>query len=122
MAAEHPDSGRSGTMANKSLAATARKVLLRRGRTFLRKYQSAGSGQATPMGTDLLSALSDSERRELEDIHGALERIERGIYGRCEICMERIDRSQLELVPWLRVCDPCANLADEDEDAAHEPR
>jgi len=108
-------------MANKSLAATARKSLLRRGRAILRKYQSSGGSQSKTADTDLLDLLTDAERRELEDIHGALERIERGIYGRCELCLERIERTRLEAIPWLRVCDHCANLADDDEDIAREP-
>lgn len=108
-------------MANKSLAASARKVLLRRGRTILRRYQSSGSSRAYTSDGDLLGALTDSERRELEEIHGALERIERGIYGQCDICGDKIARDRLEAVPWLRVCDSCANLADEEEDAAHDP-
>ena len=108
-------------MANKSLTATARKTLLRRGRAILRKYQSSGGSQSKPAETDLLAALTDAERRELEDIHGALERIERGIYGRCELCLESIERALLEASPWLRVCDHCANLADDEEDIAPEP-
>ncbi len=108
-------------MANKSLAATARKVLLRRGRTILRRHQSSGSSRAKQADVDLLAALSESERRELEEIHGALERIERGIYGHCELCSEKLPREQLETVPWLRVCDSCSNLSDEEEDAAHDP-
>jgi len=87
---------------NKSLAATARRALLRQGRAILGRYQGSAEGE------DLLAAMTEVERQQLEEVHAALERIERGVFGRCEVCYERLDRSRIEVIPWLRFCDGCA--------------
>ena len=89
-------------MANKSLTAAARKQLLRRGRSLLRLCQDYGS-----QDSDFLAGLSPSERTELEQIHAALERIERGIFGRCEACGLKMDRELVLQAPWRRNCAPC---------------
>jgi DnaK suppressor protein len=57
---------------------------------------------------DFLAALSDVERRELAEVHAALERLEQGIYGYCQGCGERIHELRLEAVPWARCCIRCA--------------
>ncbi len=87
---------------NKSLAATARRALLRRGRAILARHQDSAEGE------DLLAAMTEVERQQLEEIHAALERIERGVFGRCEVCDERLERARVEVIPWLRFCDHCA--------------
>jgi hypothetical protein len=98
------------SMANKSLTATARKALLRRGRVILRRHQGSAGAEV-----DLLSLLSETERHQLEEIHAALERIERGIFGRCETCFEPLDPARITAMPWLRKCDECAEAGDSDE-------
>lgn len=82
--------------------ATARKRLLRRGRALLR------SGASRAAGADVLAGLEDGERRELTEVHRALERIERGIYGRCEGCFEAVGDDRLEAVPHEPLCASCA--------------
>lgn len=96
-------------MANTNQASRARKVLLRRGRSMLRlRADALGDGSADADGTpDYLAGLSDSERRELAEIHAALERIERGIFGRCEHCSEVIEPPRVEATPWVRTCSRC---------------
>lgn len=94
-------------MMNRSFAASARKRMLRRGRALLRLRHDGGkpsSGQP-----DYLAGLSDAERDELAEIHGALERIERGIYGRCDSCFGDVEQERLEDVPWERECQSCAS-------------
>jgi RNA polymerase-binding transcription factor DksA len=102
-------------MANTSQASKARKVLLRRGRSMLRlRADALGDGTAAADGTpDFLAGLSDTERAELAEIHAALERIERGIFGRCEHCSEVIEAARIDATPWVRTCSRC-------EGAAHE--
>jgi RNA polymerase-binding protein DksA len=42
--------------------------------------------------------------RAIED---ALARINRGSFGVCEVCKQRISKARLEAVPWTRVCRDC---------------
>lgn len=96
-------------MANRSFTALARKALLRRGRGILRLRQDCGEAATGADGQpDFLAGLSDAERHELEEIHAALERIERGIFGKCEVCCERIERERLEKLPYQRECQQCS--------------
>jgi RNA polymerase-binding transcription factor DksA len=103
-------------MANRSFTALARKALLRRGRSILRLRQDCGeSNNAGDGEPDFLAGLSESERHELEEIHAALERIERGIFGKCEVCCERIERERLEKLPYERQCARCDDAEASDE-------
>jgi hypothetical protein len=86
---------------NRNLVATARKQLLRRGRALLRAAQAGG---ARP---DAIGALGQAELTELQEIHSALERIERGIYGRCEGCHSDLEEEQIQRAPWARRCTTC---------------
>ena len=91
-------------MAKKNTTQLARKALLRRGRALLRLRADVVADAGEP---DFLAGLSDSERRELEQIHAALERIERGIFGRCEECGDKIEVTRIEKVPYVRLCGGC---------------
>jgi DnaK suppressor protein len=53
--------------------------------------------------------LMDSERKILEEIHDALQRIEDGTYGICESNEEPIKKERLEAIPWARYCITCAS-------------
>ncbi|MEE2656968.1 MAG: TraR/DksA family transcriptional regulator [Candidatus Latescibacterota bacterium] len=66
---------------------------------------------------ELLVALGDTERRELEEITLALEKLEMEDYGRCEACLETplklcdscpfIPKTRLEALPTARLCVAC---------------
>ena len=66
---------------------------------------------------ELLVALGDTERRELEEITLALEKLETGTYGKCEACLETplnlcegcpfIPKMRLEALPTARLCVSC---------------
>ena len=86
---------------NRTLVATARKKLLRRGRAMLR------SAQATGAGPQALGTMNEPQLTELREIHAALERIERGIFGRCDTCQAAIEETTLEATPWERDCLTC---------------
>jgi RNA polymerase-binding transcription factor DksA len=93
---------------NRTIAAAARKRLLRRGRALLRLRQDfSGETKQGDDGPDYLAGLSDGERFELAEIHSALERIERGIFGRCDTCFERIEVSRIEEKASERECSAC---------------
>ncbi len=42
--------------------------------------------------------------RTLDEVDGALERIDQGTYGTCEVCGARIDEARLEADPTTRSC------------------
>ncbi|HUH05513.1 MAG TPA: TraR/DksA C4-type zinc finger protein [Kofleriaceae bacterium] len=88
-------------MVKKNMTQLARKALLRHGRDLLKQR-----GKVRPNA--FLDGLSDDQRHELEEVHAALERIERGIFGTCEGCGTRISEARIALVPYLRTCDTCA--------------
>lgn len=86
---------------NRGLVASARKKLLRRGRALLR------GAKGRPDGLGPLGQMSEADVSELREIHAALERIERGIFGRCDGCQAPVEEHRLEELPWERHCASC---------------
>jgi DnaK suppressor protein len=58
----------------------------------------------------VLERLGDREEQELEDIEAALVRIDRGTYGRCELCGGPIGHQRLGAIPEVRTCITCSAL------------
>jgi len=54
--------------------------------------------------------LMDSERKLIEQIDDALERIQDGTYGVCDGIGEPIPVERLQAIPWARYCVACARL------------
>ena len=48
--------------------------------------------------------LYDQLRRDLDDIEKALQRMDDGTYGTCEVCGNEIGEARLEVMPATRVC------------------
>lgn len=59
-------------------------------------------------GDEVLDALEDSAIAELAEIRTALERIEKGTYGVCATCGDRIGAKRLEALPYATQCINCA--------------
>jgi RNA polymerase-binding transcription factor DksA len=65
------------------------------------------------LGTDnyeqefTLSLLQNQEQA-LEEITHALDRIDRGTFGRCEECQGPIPKARLQALPYTRHCVACA--------------
>jgi RNA polymerase-binding transcription factor DksA len=53
-----------------------------------------------------------NERMILEEITLALERIDRGTFGRCEECQGPIPRERLRELPYTRFCVTCARKSE----------
>ncbi|MCX8082292.1 MAG: TraR/DksA family transcriptional regulator [bacterium] len=51
--------------------------------------------------------ISDEERKILENINLAIEKIEKNIYGICEKCGKKIAISRLKAIPYARYCIKC---------------
>lgn len=54
--------------------------------------------------------LMDSERKVIAEIDYALNRIEEGSYGICEVDGEPIPKQRLDAIPWAKFCVGCASL------------
>ena len=61
---------------------------------------------------EMLFELSDNERATLDQIEGALRKMEKGIYGLCESCQKPIPGPRLQAVPFARYCISCQSSAE----------
>ena len=67
------------------------------------------SQQAVEMENfDVVDALEESEIKELEMIQHALERIDKGTYGKCESCGKDIGEARIMAIPYSTICINCA--------------
>ena len=60
---------------------------------------------------DVLGAISDSARAELQQVEAALRRLDAGRYGSCAVCGEDIEPERLAAVPYTDRCRACAERA-----------
>jgi DnaK suppressor protein len=58
-------------------------------------------------------SLLANEKDALDQIDGALKRIEDGSYGQCETCAVKIPESRLEAIPYAARCVHCASQQEE---------
>jgi DnaK suppressor protein len=58
----------------------------------------------------ILLSTSENDRNLLEQIDGALQRMEIGEYGECQNCGNEIAVKRLEAIPWARYCIRCQEL------------
>jgi DnaK suppressor protein len=56
---------------------------------------------------------SDENRRALQLVNEALERLKNGGYGACVACQEEVQQKRLEAVPWARHCIECQDKQDQ---------
>ena len=56
---------------------------------------------------------SDENRRLLQLIVEALDRLKTGTYGLCVSCQEEVQVKRLEAVPWARHCIECQEKQDQ---------
>lgn len=55
---------------------------------------------------------SDENRRMLQLLAEALERMKEGTYGQCVECEQEVQQKRLEAVPWARHCIECQEKQD----------
>jgi RNA polymerase-binding protein DksA len=53
---------------------------------------------------ELDEGLEEGARETLAEIDAALQRIEDGTYGICEVCGKPIGAERLSAIPWTRLC------------------
>jgi DnaK suppressor protein len=56
----------------------------------------------------LALTLLGTEAEALSEVNAALDRIERGTFGRCEACGRPVGRARLNVLPQARHCIACA--------------
>jgi DnaK suppressor protein len=56
---------------------------------------------------------SDENRRLLQLVNEALERMKTGTYGLCVACQQEVQQKRLEAVPWARHCIECQEKQDQ---------
>ncbi len=62
---------------------------------------------------ELTLGLVGSDKDALDQIDGALNRIEDGSFGRCEECRGKIPKSRLDAIPYATQCVRCASQQEE---------
>lgn len=83
---------------------------------LLEDVMTAGDTSAVPShpadqaveGFDEQVIFAQNEEQLLEDVEAALERIEGGNYGSCELCGQEIPRERLDALPQAATCIQCA--------------
>ena len=53
---------------------------------------------------ELEEGLEEGAQQTLDDVNAALQRIEDGTYGICDVCGKPIGAERLEAIPWTRLC------------------
>lgn len=112
---------KNGKLSRENLDAI--KEILRRKRSDLVQYQATQlSALYSPerhhladleemasdtMDTDSVCALVDIGSSTLAEIDAALEKIDDGTYGVCELCEQPIHPDRLEILPFASLCVAC---------------
>jgi RNA polymerase-binding transcription factor DksA len=78
------------------------------------------------LGTDTfeqeMSASLMTNIRQLQtEVAAALDRIEKGTFGKCEQCGCDISEGRLEALPYTRYCVDCAQRAENEGEAGFQP-
>jgi DnaK suppressor protein len=101
-----------------------RSELQRRRRVIFETFRRAGAelealraaerdpefeeGAQTEHEAFTLARLGENQRRELQQIDAAIERVDAGEYGICRDCDEEIDPRRLAALPYALLCTECA--------------
>ncbi|MGR8947990.1 MAG: TraR/DksA family transcriptional regulator [Gammaproteobacteria bacterium] len=88
------------------------ELLERTGKHLYRRdepYSADFAEQAVEVeNNQVVEALDDNAKTELDEIKAALERIENGTFGACLKCGDEILEARLDLIPYARFCTSCA--------------
>jgi DnaK suppressor protein len=97
------------------------------GRTIIEDHPQDVADLATSyQAKEFLFSTSTQERRNLQMVEEALQRINQGNYGECTSCGREIGAKRLEAVPWTRFCIECQEkieqgLMDDPTSVAEDP-
>lgn len=105
----------------KKLLAEKQKLLKQRGHTneLLKQPQREAGGEISSYRThiadqggetyqrEFASQLTSQESKVLIEIDEAIQRIQKGRFGICEMCQGKIPKARLEIIPYARFCVKC---------------
>ena len=74
-----------------------------------------GDYAATSAKTVVDSAILVQQRKELNEIELALDKIKSGTYGICEMCEEPIGLPRLEVKNFARFCIACREITEKEQ-------
>ena len=74
-----------------------------------------GDYAATSAKTIVDSAILVQQRKELNEIELALDKIKAGTYGICEMCEEPIGLPRLEVKNFARFCIACREITEKEQ-------
>jgi DnaK suppressor protein len=109
-------------MARKESLQSLRAILVRRrdalrsalagDLSLLKELRSESPGDVIDAAYDsaqdeISSQLAEVESRELASIENALERMNEGTYGGCEVCGGKIPLARLNALPYATMCIEC---------------
>jgi len=109
---------------NKKLLAEFKKELTKKKASIMNKMNSKKVVETDLENGDEVDIATQSNERELEfelgsidtrmirDIEHALAKIEKGTFGVCECCDEKISDERLKAIPWGRYCKKCQEEAE----------
>jgi len=63
----------------------------------------------------LVHKLDERGKEEIEEINLAIDKIESGSYGRCELCGKTIPLKRLRVLPATRLCRKCAQTYEQNQ-------
>ncbi|HIQ46670.1 MAG TPA: RNA polymerase-binding protein DksA [Sulfurovum sp.] len=73
-----------------------------------------GDYAAASAETIIDSAILEQQRKELNEIELALDKIKRGVFGICEMCEEPIGKARLEVKNFARFCITCREISEKE--------
>jgi DnaK suppressor protein len=123
MAKEKPAPASSKRLSKKELNAVKERLLARRKMLLAGAKQEYSTVHARDKGLmgdsfDVAQEVADESvsrgilataGEEVGQIDAALERIENGSYGLCEVCGNQIPKQRLEILPYATMCVKCKN-------------
>jgi DnaK suppressor protein len=65
---------------------------------------------------DLMIDLIQSGEEGVRNIDTALEKIEEGTFGVCEMCTKKINKERLKAIPFAKLCIDCQRKEEGEED------
>lgn len=74
-----------------------------------------GDYAAASAETIVDSAILEQQRKELNEIELALDKIKQGTYGICEMCEEPISKPRLEVKNFARFCITCREINEKEQ-------